>query len=112
QGVRELVLNGACYPLPMLGVCEPVRAIGGKRPGSDVSDAIRQRVDVAIRAVCLLDLASEPVRWNGPLPCQETIQRDHKLRMSGGGNITIIPNMTDIPKPRAQFSVVGERHPV
>ena len=47
--------------LPMLGIGEPIRAVGGEGPGPDMGDAVRQRVDVAVGVVGLRDLAGEPV---------------------------------------------------
>ena len=46
--VGQLVLDRARHALPVLGIGEPVGPVGGKGPGADMGDAVRQRVDVAI----------------------------------------------------------------
>ena len=61
QRVGQLVLDRARDALPVLGIGEPVRTVRRKGPGPDMRDAVRERVDVAVGAVGLRDLAGEPV---------------------------------------------------
>ena len=68
QRVRQLVLDRAGNALPVLGIGEPVGAVGGEGPSPDVGNAVRERVDVAVDAVRLLDLAGKPVNGNGAPP--------------------------------------------
>src|SRR5437868_926636 len=59
QRVGELVLDRAGDLLPVLGVSEPIRTVGSKGPSTNMSDAVRQRVDIAVGVVGLLHLAGE-----------------------------------------------------
>ena len=61
QRVGQSVLDAARDALPMLGIGEPIRTVGGEGPGPDMGDAGRQRVDVAVDAVGQRDLAGEPI---------------------------------------------------
>src|SRR4029077_18279598 len=90
QGVRQLVLDRARDALPVLGIGEPVRTVGGERPGSDMRDTVRQRVDIAVGAIGLLDLASEPVGGNGSFPHEKAVERGGELSVSGGGSVGVI----------------------
>ena len=67
QRVGELVLDRARDALPVLGIGEPIRAVGREGPGADVGDAVRERVDVAVGVVGLVDLARRTSR-SGSLP--------------------------------------------
>ena len=66
QGVGQLVLDAARDALPMLGIGEPVRTVGREGPGPDMGDAVDERIDVAIGAIRLRDLAGEPVDRDWP----------------------------------------------
>ena len=48
--------------LPMLGIGEPVRTVRHEGPGPDVRDPVRERIDIAIGAVGLRDLARRTSR--------------------------------------------------
>ena len=66
--------------LPMLGVGEPVGAVGDEGPGADVGDAVGQRVDVAIGAVGEGHLLGEPVLRDALLAGhQELVERGDQL---------------------------------
>src|SRR5262249_57855160 len=84
--------------LPMLGVNQPVRTIRGKCPGTDVGDAVRQRIDVPLGAICLFDLASEPVGGNGSFPHQKTVKRSRELCMGSWRDLSIIGYLADVPQ--------------
>ena len=61
QRVGELVLDLAGLGLPVIGVLEPFAPVRNEGPGADMGDAVRERVDVALGAVGLLDLGGEPI---------------------------------------------------
>ena len=61
QRVRKLVLDLARLGLPVIGVLEPFAAVRDEGPGADMGDAVRERVDIAVGAVGLLDLGGEPI---------------------------------------------------
>ena len=61
QRIRQAVLDRARALLPVLGIGQPVDAVGDERPGADVGDAVGKRVDVAIGAVGEGHLIGEPV---------------------------------------------------
>ena len=71
EGVGQAVLYPTGHGLPMLGVLQPVGAVRDEGPGADLRDAVRQRVDVAVRAVEHRDLAREPVRRHRSVLHQE-----------------------------------------
>ena len=85
--------------LPMLGIGEPVRTVGREGPGPDMRDAVRQRVDVAVGVVRLLDLAGEPVDRDRAFPHQETIERGGELGVVGGRDLPVVGNLADLPQP-------------
>ena len=98
QRVRQLVLDRAGHALPVLWIGEPIRTIGGKGPGPDVGDAVRERVDVAIGVIGLLDLEGEPVGGDRPFPHQETIERRRELGMGRGRYLAIVGHLADVPQ--------------
>ena len=81
QRIGELVLYSARDVLPMLGIGEPIRPVGGEGPGADMGDAIGERVDIAVGPVGEGDLMREPVDRDGPLAHQKAVERDHQLGM-------------------------------
>ena len=56
----------------MLGIGQPIRAIGDKGPGADLRDPARQRVDIAIGAIGLIDLGRKPGVGNAAVLHQKT----------------------------------------
>src|SRR5260221_7154955 len=106
QRVRQSVFDRARDALPVLGVDQPVRTICCKRPGADVSDAVRERVDVAVGVIRLLDLTREPIGRDRAFAHQETIERRGELGMSGGRGFWTSGATADVPqslppRPRA-----------
>ncbi len=99
QRVGELVFDGACDALPMLGIGEPIRPVGGKGPGADMGDARRQRIDVAVGPVGLRDLTREPVGLDFALAHEEAIDGDHELGVVRRRDLAIIGNLADVPQP-------------
>src|SRR5262249_1307073 len=81
-----------------VGVTQPVRTIRDKRPGTDVGDAVRQRIDVPIGTICLSDLASEPVGGDRSFPHQKTVKRSRELSMSSWRDLAIIGYLADVPQ--------------
>ena len=61
QRIGQAVLDGARAVLPVLGIGQPVGAVGHERPGADVGDAVGKRVDIAVGAVGERHLLGEPV---------------------------------------------------
>ena len=57
----------------MLRIRQPIGTVCGERPGPDMSDPIGERVDVAVAAVGLLDLAGEPIGRDATLAQQKSI---------------------------------------
>ena len=99
QRVGQPVLDRARDALPMLGIGQPIRAVGRKGPGPDMRDAGRERVDVAVDVVRLRDLAGEPIGRNAYPPASESHRGGHQLRMGGGRNLPIVGNLAHIPQP-------------
>ena len=71
QGIGQLVLDGARDALPMLRIRKPVRTVCRERPGPDMRDPIGERIDVAVGAVRLRNLAGEPVGRDAAFSHQE-----------------------------------------
>ena len=91
----------------MIGVGQPVRAVGDEGPGADLRDPARQRVDIAGDAVGLVDLGGEPcVRYAAPLH-QECIKRSHQLGMGGGREAPVIRDLAGLPQPFHGIRAVG-----
>ncbi len=109
QRVRQSVFDRARDALPVLGIDQPVRTVRRKRPGADVGDAVRQRVDVSLGAVRLLDLACEPVGRDRPFPHQEAIERSGEFGMGGWGDLAIIGHLADVPQSLDRLARVRER---
>ena len=99
QRVGEPVLDGARYALPMLGIGQPIRTVGRKRPGADMGDAGGKGVDIAVRPVGLRDLAGEPVGVDLSITDQVAEHRDDQLGMVGRRDLAIIGNLADVPQP-------------
>ena len=66
QRIGQSVFDLARVFLPMFRIGKPVRPVGNEGPGADLRDAVRQRVDVAVGAVGLVDLARQPVVRDRP----------------------------------------------
>ena len=71
------------------GIVEPVRPVRDERPGADVGDAVRQRVDVAVGAV-----GDAPPAWRtSPPGCArsslmtEAVERRRRARRGSAGEI-------------------------
>ena len=64
QRIGQTILYRARALLPMDRIAKPVRPVGGEGPGADMGDAVGERVDVAVGAVGIGDLAVEPVVGN------------------------------------------------
>ena len=99
QRVGQFVFDRARDALPVLGINQPVGTVRRKSPGPDVGDAVRQRVDVTVVAVCLFDLACEPVVRDRSFPHQETVERGGELGMGRWRDFAIIGHLADIPQP-------------
>ena len=94
--------------MPVLGIGEPVRPIGRKRPGPNMGDPRRKRVDVAVGAIRLGDLPGEPIDRNATCSDEKSIERDDELGVCRGRDLAIIRNLTDFPKPFDRASAVRE----
>ncbi len=99
QRIGQFIFNFSRDPLPMLRVGQPVRAIGDKGPGADLRDPARQRVDIAVGAIGLLDLGGEPGVRNPALLHQEFEQTRHQLGMRGGRDLAVVRNLAGVPQP-------------
>ena len=82
----------------MIRVGQPVRPVGRKRPGADLRDPARQRVDIAVDAVGLVDLGRKPRIGDTPLLHQESIERGHKLGMGGRRQFPVIGYLAGVPE--------------
>ena len=109
QRVRQFVFDRARDALPVLGVAQPVRTVRRKRPGADVSDAVRERVDVAVGVIRLLDLTREPIGRDRAFAHQETIERRGELGMSGGRDFAIVGHLADVPQSLDRRARLRER---
>src|SRR5262245_41063631 len=109
QRIRQLVFDSASDTLPMLGIDQPVRTVGAKRPGADGCDAVRERIDIPFDAVCLFDLACEPIRWDRSFPHQKAIERGSELRMSSWRDFAIIGHLADVPQSLDRLARLRER---
>ena len=99
QRVGEPVLDLAGLGLPVIGVLEPFAPVRDKGPGADMGDAVRQRVDVALGVVRLLDLAREPILGDRALVAHdELVERAHQLGVGGWSDFPVIGNLADFPK--------------
>ena len=99
QGIGQFIFNIACDSLPMLGIGQPVRPVGDKGPGADLRDPARQRVDIAVDPVGLVDLGGEPgVRYPALLH-QEPEQGRDQLGMRGRRDPAVIRDLAGVPQP-------------
>ena len=64
-----------------------------------MGDAVRERVDVAVGAIGLRDLAGEPVGRNCALAHEKAVERDHELGMGRRRDLAVIGNLADFPQP-------------
>ena len=100
QRVRQAVLDRARAGLPVLGVGEPVGAVGHERPGADVGDAVGERVDVAVGAVGEGHLLGEPVLRDALLGAhQELVERGHQLGVVLRRDLAVVGDLADVPQP-------------
>ena len=100
QRIREPVFDLSRLRLPMVRVLQPFAAVGNKGPGPDMGDAVRQRVDVAVGAVGLVNLAREPILGNLPfLAHDEFVERRHELGMRVRRHFPVVRNLADFPEP-------------
>ena len=109
ERVRQFIFDRARNALPMLGVNQPVRTIRGKCPGTDMGDTVRQRVDIAIGAICLFDLACEPVGGDRSFPHQKTVKRSRELGMCSWRDFAIIGDLADIPQSLHCLAAVRQK---
>ena len=100
QRVRQTVLYPTRLALPMLGVGEPVAAIGDEAPGAHLRDPLRQRIDIAIGAIDFRQTPGKPVVRNAPAPHDEEKDGAREFRMGGRRNLAIVGNLADFPEPR------------
>ena len=99
QRIGQFIFDLARNPLPVIGIGQPVRAVGDERPGADLRDPARQRVDIAVGAVGLVDLGGKPGVRNPALFHQEAEQRRHQFGMRGRRDLAVIRNLAGVPQP-------------
>jgi len=99
ERVRQFIFDLARDVLPMLGVGQPVRAVGDKGPGADLRDPARQRVDIAVNAVGLIDLGGKPAVRDAALAHQEAEQGRHQLGVRGGRDLPVVRYLAGVPQP-------------
>ena len=80
QRIGQTILYRARALLPMRGIAKPVGPVGGEGPGADVGDAVGERVDVAVGAVGIGDLAGEPVVGDDAVAGEEAEERRRPAR--------------------------------
>ncbi len=97
QRIRQFIFNVARDSLPMVGIGEPVRAIGHEGPGPDLRDPARQRVDIAVNTIRLLDLGSKPGVRNPALLHQKAEQGRHQFGMRSRRDLAVVRNLAGIP---------------
>ena len=109
QCVRQLVLDLARAGLPMGRVLEPVGAIGYERPSANVCQPVRQRIDIAVRAIRECHLLGKPILVD-PLVAraQRLVQRSNQLGMIGRRNLAIIRQLANIPQQLDRSPAVGK----
>jgi hypothetical protein len=99
QSVGKLILYRTRALLPMRRILEPVRPVRNIGPGSDVSEAGRQRVDVAIRPVDARHLTREPLFGNLPgISHQVEINAGQKGRMFACQRLSEVRNLRHVPQ--------------
>ena len=99
QRIGQFIFDLARDPLPVIGVGKPVRPVGDEGPGADLRDPARQRVDIAIGVIGLVDLGAEPCIGN-PAPFhQKTVQRGHEFGMGGRRQPPVIRDLAGVPQP-------------
>ena len=105
--VGKTILYRPCSFLPLNGVAQPSRAVGDERPRTNVGNARRERIDVAVGAIGQCHLLGEPVlrnfvRAGGQVP----VEVGNQLGMALAGNLAVVRNLTDVPE---QSDVVARR---
>ena len=100
ERIREPVFDIPGLRLPMIRVFQPFAAVRDKRPGPDMSYAVRERVDIAVGPVGLLHLACEPILGDQPfLAHDKLVERRHDFGVGVGRNFPVVRNLADLPKP-------------
>ena len=109
QRVRQLILDLARPRLPMGRILEPVRAVRYERPGADMGQPVRQRIDIAIRAIRERNLLGKPI-FGYPLVAstQRLVKRTHELSMVRRRNLAIIRDLAHVPQQFDRSAIIGE----
>ncbi len=83
----------------MLGIAEPVGAVGDEGEGPDLRDAGRQRVDVALGPVEMVELGREPGVGDAAGPHHEAEQGQHQLGVGRGRHLAVVGHLAHFPQP-------------
>ncbi len=98
QRVGQLVLHRLGFLAPDGRLGQPVGLVGDEGPGADMGDARRQRVDVAVGAVGLLDPLGDPVVGNHAAVAHEAEDLADQLRMLGRRYLAVIGKLRHVPQ--------------
>ena len=107
QRIGQFIFDFPRHPLPVVGVGQPVRPVGDEGPGADLRDPARQRVDIAVDAVGLVDLGRIPGIGDATFLHQEAVDRGHEFRMRGGRDFAVIRNGAGVPQPFHRSGAMG-----
>ncbi len=98
KGVGQCVLNRPRAVLPMLGIVQPLGAMGHECPGANLGEPVRQRIEVAVGAVGLGDLIGEPILRNlALLAHDEAVERGDELGMIRRRHLAIVGDLAHLP---------------
>ena len=75
QGVREPVFQGSGDPLPVGRVGQPLGAVGDVGQGAHIGQPHGERVDLAVGAVDLLQLAGHPGVRHAPVALGQVLEQ-------------------------------------
>ena len=99
QRVGETVFDGPRPLLPVVGVLQPVGTVGNERPGADVSDAICERIDIAVGAIGQSHLLGKPVLRNAAVPRRhKLVERGDQLGVVLARDLAVVGDLADVPQ--------------
>jgi hypothetical protein len=98
KGVGQRVLDRAGAILPMLGILEPLGAMGHVGPGANLGEPVRQRVEIPVGAVGLRHLVGKPVLGDPALVAHdEAEQCADQLRMVRRRDLAVVGDLAHLP---------------
>ena len=107
QGIRQSVLDIACFFLPMRRIGQPAGPVRNEGPGSDFGDARRKRVDVTLGGIGPTHLLGQEILVHMALFGQVHEQGRHQIGMLCRRDAPIIGEGADVPQKPNIGTIAG-----